>query len=268
MDKLSFSKMQSLGNDFVVLDGLTHKLTTETHEIRDWSDRNLGIGFDQLLVIEPPSDPRADFFFRIFNADGSEAEQCGNGTRCAALFVLEKSLTKKTQLKWQSLGGEFQTSYSSRHEIETLLTVPNHEPTARSLKLNGIEHEIQIYGISIGNPHAVTFVDDIQNIDVEKLGRAIAADDSFPAGANVGFCQVIDSGFLRLRVCERGAGETMACGTGACAAVVVSASKNLIKERVKVSLPGGKLKVFWPAENSTISLKGPATTVFNGSMEI
>ena len=265
---LRFTKMQSLGNDFLVIDALTQEINLPALAIKKLSDRNLGVGFDQLLLIEPPTNPDKDFYFRIFNADGSQAEQCGNGTRCAASFVIDKNLTNKHTLFWQSLGGDFKTCYTSQREIQTQIALANCLPITHTLDIGALENAIEVHAISIGNPHAVVFVDNIQTAEVANVGSAISDSKAFPEGANVGFCQLVDQGFARLRVFERGVGETMACGTGACAAAIVSASKGLIGDKVKISMPGGKLKLAMPKIKDSISLSGPAFKVFEGKLEV
>ena len=268
MNTLCFTKMQSLGNDFMLLDALTREIGLSPEVIKKLSDRKVGIGFDQALMIEPPKNPDKDFCFRIFNADGSEAEQCGNGTRCAASFLLEKQLTKKQTINWESLGGDFSTSYLSQQEIQTNIQLVKSIPETNALELKTLGKCLEVHNISIGNPHAVTFVENIQTVDVNTIGPAISNLDFFPNGVNVGFCQIVDAGFIRLRVFERGVGETQACGTGACAAAIVSASKKLIGHKVKISMPGGKLKLTLPEQKNSILMSGPATKIFDGTVEL
>ncbi len=264
---LKFTKMHSLGNDFMMVDGVSQEADFNTLDIKTWSDRNTGVGFDQLLVIEPPRLPDSDFFFRIYNADGSEAEQCGNGTRCAASFTIEKKLTKKRIIEWQSLGGNFVTSYHSNDEIQTQISVSEADYSVIQLEKTGSGAIREVHSINIGNPHAVTFVNNVHDLDVDGIGTTISKNQEFPEGVNVGFCQVVDRNFIRLRVFERGVGETMACGSGACAASVVSASKDLTNNKVKVSMPGGKLKLINQPEEKTILLIGPAEKVFDGKLK-
>ena len=274
---ISFHKMHSLGNDFMVVDAVSQKLSVQAEQARAWGDRQRGVGFDQLLIIEPPTDPTADFFYRIYNTDGTVAEQCGNGTRCVAMLARQAQLTKKSALVWQSLAGNFRTSFSSSEQIETQMTVPvlDHEEIpfrntsdasgpAASLCDSG--ERIEITPVSMGNPHAVLFVDDILNAPVQSLGARLTQHPAFPQGTNVGFCQVIDRQFVRLRVYERGVGETQACGTGACAAVVAARLHDLVNERVKVSLPGGKLRISWSGPGSAVTMTGPATHVYQGEV--
>ena len=264
---LKFTKMHSLGNDFMLVDGVSQEAEFNSSDIKTWSDRNTGVGFDQLLVVEPPNSPDSDFFFRIYNADGSEAEQCGNGRRCAARFAVEKGLTKKEVIEWQSLGGNFVTSYHSNDEIQTQISLSGSGFKTIKIENTGLQEIREVHSINIGNPHAVTFVNDIHNLEIDSIGTAISKNTAFPEGVNVGFCQVVDRSFLRLRVFERGVGETMACGSGACAASVVSASKDLTNNKVKVSMPGGKLKLINQPEEKTILLIGPAEKVFDGKLK-
>ncbi len=268
MDTLCFTKMHSLGNDFLLLDALSQEINLSPSLIKRLGDRKIGIGFDQLLIIEPPQTSEKDFYFRIFNADASEAEQCGNGTRCAASFVLEKQLTKKETISWESLGGDFKTSYLTPKEIQTHIQLTTRTPETRTLELTTLDKCLEVQNISIGNPHTVTFVEDIQAAEVDNIGRAISEHVDFPNGVNVSFCQIVDSKFIRLRVFERGVGETRACGTGACAAALVSAYKKLIGKKVKISMPGGKLKVTLPERQNSILLSGPANKVFDGKVEL
>jgi diaminopimelate epimerase len=284
---ISFHKMHSLGNDFMVFDAVSQNLALDTDQITTWSDRNRGIGFDQLLVIEPPTVPEADFYFRIYNADGTEAEQCGNGTRCVAALARQLALTKKHELVWQSLAGIFRTTVSTNNQIGTEMTVPvlDHAdipfqpeasgdgPTETSANGSRSESTIcesgerfQITPVSMGNPHAVLFVDDIFDAPVDTIGARLTRHPSFPEGANVGFCQVVDRQFVRLRVYERGVGETLACGTGACAAVVAARLHDRVDERVKVSMPGGKLWIAWSGPGSAVTMSGSATHVYQGEL--
>ena len=277
-----FYKMHSLGNDFMVLDAVSQQVTIQSQAIRNWADRHTGIGFDQLLIIEPPTDPECDFYFRIYNADGSEAEQCGNGTRCVAKLANHLGLTTKRCLTWQSLAGTFTTQADEGGQRYTSqLTVPVLEPddipmdTSQAEQTDShnftIEHGDQRYTItpvSMGNPHAVIFTDDVINTDVEAIGASLTAHPAFPERANIGFCQIMDSQFMRLRVYERGAGETQACGSGACAATVAAHLNSYINGRVKISLPGGKLRASWQGPGEHISLTGPANLVYRGEIQL
>lgn len=285
--RLRFHKMHSLGNDFVVVDGITQSLNLNADLIAAWGTRHTGIGFDQLLTIEPPTETDADFWYRVYNADGSTAEQCGNGTRAVTLLARHLQLTRKTTLHWQSPGGRLTTSFNNPQNIETIMTPPVLEAadipfqSAQAIQAeNDPQHAINSYllsasdknfcvtPVSMGNPHAVMFVDNIFDTDVEAIGRQLTKHPAYPSGTNVEFCQIVDRQFMRLRVFERGVGETQACGSGACAAAVVARLKNLIDPRVKVSLPGGKLRISWSDHNTPLTMTGSATLVFSGELTL
>ena len=275
---VKFYKMHSLGNDFMVLDAVTHECTLSTEIIKRWAQRHEGIGFDQLLMIAPPQQPDADFHYMIYNADGSEAEQCGNGTRCVAWLAQHLGLSNKPQLTWHSKGGVLQTKLLEGRAptvIETTLPVPSLAPgdvpfvassQANTAVLQADGNDFEITAVSTGNPHGVIFVDQIATVDVATIGAALSAHEAFPNHANIGFCQVVDRGFMRLRVYERGVGETRACGTGASAAVVAAHSHDLVDAQVKVSLPGGKLRIRWSGPDQPITMAGGATLVFAGEL--
>ena len=277
-----FYKMHSLGNDFMVLDAVSNNLSIASQAVQRWSDRHTGIGFDQLLVIEPPTDPDADFYFRIYNADGSSAEQCGNGTRCVAMLVNKIGLSAKKKLTWQSLAGIFTTEADETGQrFTSQLTVPELSPgdipfDASHAEQCGehsyaIEHGDQrftITPVSMGNPHAVIFTEDVINADVDAIGGALTCHPAFPERANVGFCQIMDEQFMRLRVYERGTGETQACGSGACAAAVAAQLNGHTDRKVKISLPGGKLRANWPGPGEPITLTGPANLVYQGDIQL
>tara|TARA_Y100000991_G_scaffold201979_1_gene175454 strand:- start:1830 stop:2672 length:843 start_codon:yes stop_codon:yes gene_type:complete len=275
---VKFYKMHSLGNDFMVLDAVTHECTLSTEMIKRWAQRHEGIGFDQLLMIAPPQQPDADFHYMIYNADGSEAEQCGNGTRCVAWLAQHLGLSNKPQLTWHSKGGVLQTKLLEGRAptvIETTLPVPSLAPgdvpfvassQANTAVLQADGNDFEITAVSTGNPHGVIFVDQIATVDVATIGAALSTHEAFPNHANIGFCQVVDRGFMRLRVYERGVGETRACGTGASAAVVAARSHDLVDAQVKVSLPGGKLRIRWSGPDQPITMAGGATLVFAGEL--
>ena len=277
---VKFYKMHSLGNDFMVLDAITYDGPIPTDKIRHWGQRNEGIGFDQLLVIAPPTQTDADFQYLIYNADGSESEQCGNGTRCVAWLVRHLGLSKKTQLTWHSKGGLIKTQLREEHNrtvIETILPTPSLDPAAvpfissANTNIDVLEaagRDFHITAVSTGNPHGVVFVDNIASIDVAAIGAQLSNHGAFPNQANIGFCQVVDRAFVRLRVYERGVGETRACGTGASAAVVAARCQNLVDTQVKVSLPGGKLRIRWSGPNQPITMIGGATLVFTGEIDL
>ncbi len=282
---LQFAKMHGLGNDFMVLDLVTQHWEPSTTQVRAWADRQTGVGFDQLLLIEPPTDPDADFRYRIFNADGDEVEQCGNGARCAAHYVAHRQLSPKPDLIMQTLGGHITTRLLERGQVEVDMGQPRlrpqdipFDPSAGpgASPVPGCEatYEMDVLGspqrfttVSVGNPHCVLLVDSVANAPVTELGAELVGHPVFPEGANIGFCQVVDRSFIRLRVYERGVGETRACGTGACAAVVAAHLLGRVGSRVKVSLPGGKVRIGWQGVGTPVTLTGPATLVFEGQIE-
>ena len=272
---LRFAKMHGLGNDFMVVDLVTQNLEIRPEAVRRWSNRRTGIGFDQLLALEYPTEPDADFRFRIYNADGSSAEQCGNGARCIACFVRRENLSPKTELELQTESGRIRTALVSQG-VRVDMGIPSTHPVdvpfaaepdrlSHALDVGGEHYEI--VPVSMGNPHGVLFVDNAAAADVAAVGAALTRHARFPQGANIGFCEVVDRGFLRLRVHERGVGETPACGTGACAAVVAGRLKGKLDESVKVSLPGGKVRIAWKGPGAPVRMTGPAETVYEGSVE-
>jgi len=279
---LVFYKMHSLGNDFMVIEAVTQNVELDPAQIAEWGDRNTGVGFDQLLVIEPPTIADVDFHFRIFNTDGSSAEQCGNGTRAVALLARQLGLSKKSELRWQSAAGTIRTRFHNPQHIESTMTVPvlavadipfdpthaqaAEHPAAQVFELHADDHAYVVTPVSMGNPHGVIFVDDLLGTDVAAIGARLAIHAAFPQGANIGFCQVVDRQFIRLRVFERGVGETRACGSGACAAVVAARLHDKVDPRCKVSLPGGKLRIAWPELQSPVTMSGAATLVFRGEL--
>jgi diaminopimelate epimerase len=275
--QLRFAKMHGLGNDFMVIDRVSQHFDLEPELVRRWADRHTGVGFDQLLAVEPPGDPEADFRYRIFNADGSEAEQCGNGARCFARFVADNQLSVKDTLVLETNGGPISTTLKSDDQVEVDMGVPSTQPadvpfeadTRELAYLVNVDNcRVAVTPVSVGNPHAVIFVDSVADAPVASLGAALSRHDRFPEGANVGFCQVVDRGFARLRVFERGVGETRACGTGACAAVVAGKINSHLGERVKISLPGGKVRINWPGPGSPVKMIGPACLVYEGTIDL
>ena len=277
---VKFYKMQSLGNDFMVLDAISSGDPLPIEKIKQWGLRNEGVGFDQLLVIAPPNRPDADFQYLIYNADGSESEQCGNGTRCVAWLVRHLGLSNKSRLTWHSKGGVIHTRLLEERNpmmIETTLPAPSLDastvPFVANTKTNTAVLEVdnrdfKVTAVSTGNPHGVVFVDNIATVDVATIGAQLSIHSAFPNHANIGFCQVVDRSFVRLRVYERGVGETRACGTGASAAVVAAHSQSLVDTQVKVSLPGGKLRIRWSGPNQPITMSGEATLVFEGEINL
>ena len=274
---LHFSKMQGIGNDFMVVDGVTQNVFLSKEQIKALADRHFGIGFDQLLLVEPPFDPELDFHYRIFNADGSEVEQCGNGARCFARFVRYRQLTNKSRISVSTKSGNIVLYVEDDEQITVNMGVPQLEPGKIPMRANRqeltylerINGETVMFGAaSMGNPHAVVTVADAKNAAVETLGPALQAHERFPASVNVGFMEVVSSDHIRLRVYERGAGETLACGTGACAAAVVGQLQGKLGPKVRVDLPGGSLTIRWKGGDSPVRMTGPAEHVFDGVIEL
>ncbi|MDO3383072.1 diaminopimelate epimerase [Gilvimarinus algae] len=275
--RLRFTKMHGLGNDFVVIDGISQKVRLTPDKVRKLSDRHFGIGCDQVLVVEVPDSPEVDFRYRIFNADGSEVENCGNGARCFARFVRDRRLTGKTDIRVQTAGGLMTLTVHEDDDVSVNMGVPvlapEHIPftapaQAETYPLELESRQLEISAVSMGNPHAVTLVEDIDSAPVEVLGPMVEAHPRFPARVNAGFMQIVSPTEVRLRVFERGVGETLACGTGACAAVVTGRIRGLLDERVSVHLPGGKLEIRWAGDGEPVIMKGPATNVFHGQVKL
>ena len=280
MATLKFSKMHGLGNDFMVIDGTRQTFRPDAAQIQAWADRHTGIGFDQLLLVEKTDTPDVDFRYRIFNADGGEVEQCGNGARCFVKFVSEHGLTNKRTIRVETARGIIEPSLNDNGLITVNMGQPQFAPkdvpfVLRSGEQAGEKSYIvvneldsaQMSLLSMGNPHAVMLVDDTAAAPVAEWGAALQNHSRFPARVNVGFMQVVDAHHIRLRVFERGSGETQACGTGACAAVVSGVRWGLLAagEDVRVSLPGGDLYIRW-AEGEPVWMTGPAVTVFEGEL--
>jgi diaminopimelate epimerase len=274
---LRFTKMHGLGNDFVVLDLITQSVRLDAQLIRFLADRHRGIGCDQVLVVEPPTDPDMDFLYRIYNQDGSEAQQCGNGARCVAKFIRDRRLSAKRRLRVETLGGPISMSCGKGNVVTVSMGIPRLSPQeipftasrqATVYTLEACGQPVEISAVSMGNPHAVLVVDDVETAPVATLGPVLEQHPDFPERTNVGFLQVLDRGEVRLRVFERGAGETMACGSGACAAVVAGRIRGLLDERVRVHLPGGFLQIEWRGEGEPLMMTGPATTVFEGQIAL
>ncbi|TVP88737.1 MAG: diaminopimelate epimerase [Pseudomonadaceae bacterium] len=274
---LRFTKMHGLGNDFMVIDLVTQHVSLNPKLIRQWSDRRFGIGFDQLLLVEPPTNPDMDFCYRIFNADGSEVEQCGNGARCFARFVQDKRLTAKDEIHVQTAGGPIVLKVRRDGQVRVNMGAPRFAPAeipfqaetqALTYALAVGEHSLDIATVSMGNPHCVTLVDDLDSVGVEHLGPLIESHVRFPQRVNAGFMQLLDPHHVRLRVYERGAGETLACGTGACAAAVAGIRQGLLQSPVKVDLPGGQLLIEWDGAGQPVMMTGPATRVYEGQIRV
>ena len=265
MASLSFAKMHGAGNDFVVLDCSAERFNLNAAQIRSISDRHRGIGFDQLLVVERPGAPGADFRYRIFNADGGEVEQCGNGARCFVKFVHAKGLTRKREIVVETLGGLIRPRLEDDGEV----TVDMGRPAFSGDEILEVDGEkVPVTLVSMGNPHAVQVVGDVAAAPVTTQGPRLERHARFPHGVNAGYLQVLDRHAIALRVWERGAGETLSCGTGACAAAVVGISRKLLQSPVAVKTRGGTLTVAWAGGDNAVSMKGPATLVFEGTVEI
>ena len=272
-----FTKMHGAGNDFVVLDGVRRPLRLTAAQIRRIADRRLGVGCDQVLLVERPTRADADFRYRIFNSDGGEVEQCGNGARCFARFVRDQRLTDKDEIRAETLAGVIVPRLEPDGRVSVNMGAPRFEPAeipftapARAevydLELDGTVAQVSV--LSMGNPHAVQIVPDVDRAPVATQGPLIERHPRFPRRVNAGYMQIVDRGHIRLRVYERGAGETPACGTGACAAVVAGRQRGLLDVSVEVSLPGGVLQVTWDGPGRPVWLTGPAVTVFEGSMDL
>ncbi len=270
-----FSKMHGLGNDFMVVDCITQNIFFSPDLIRRLADRHTGVGFDQLLVVEAPYDPETDFHYRIFNADGSEVEQCGNGARCFARFVRMKGLTNKYTIAVSTKKGKMILNIEEDDQITVNMGKPEFEPSkipfrakqAEKTYIMRVEDNTLFCGaVSMGNPHVVTVVDDVMTAEVETLGPLLESHERFPERVNAGFMQVVNRSEIKLRVYERGAGETRACGSGACAAVAIGISQGLLDEKVQVHLPGGSLIIEWKGAGKPLMMTGPAMHVFDGQL--
>jgi diaminopimelate epimerase len=275
--KLKFTKMQGLGNDFVVFDGVRQSVQLNPRQIRQIADRHFGVGCDQLLLVEKSTVSDVDFRYRIFNADGGEVEQCGNGARCFVRFVHDQGLTHKTEIRVETACGIIVPRLENdglvtvnmgapRFELGDIPFITDKRALTYTLDLAG--EMVEISALSMGNPHAVQVVADAESAPVAQQGPLIERHQRFPQRVNAGFMQVVDRGHIRLRVFERGAGETLACGTGACAAVVAGITRGLLDEAVKVSTHGGDLTIRWEGEGQPVWMTGPAVVVFNGEMDI
>jgi diaminopimelate epimerase len=273
---LKFTKLHGLGNDFVVIDAITQSVNLTDSQIRFLADRHFGIGCDQLLIVEKPDTADCDFKYRIFNADGGEVAQCGNGARCFARFVKDKGLTDKDEIAVQTQSGIIYPTIQSNSDVMVDMGLPRFVPEvipfeanetliSYPLELNN-NLSVEIGVVSMGNPHAVIVVEDSEVADVETIGPQVESHSRFPERVNVGFMEVLSPEHIRLRVYERGAGETQACGTGACAAVVSGIKRGLLARNVTVSLLGGDLTIAWPDDNASVWMTGPTTHVFDGEI--
>ena len=285
--RVRFSKMHGLGNDFMVVDLVSQHIHLDPALVARLGDRRTGVGFDQLLAVEPPTDPDADFFYRIYNSDGSEAEQCGNGARCFAAFISTNRLSVKRKLRLQTIAGVITTELCDDGNVTVDMGVPSVAPATVPFDTAATESvpdaddvagpgqyisadgdTFRVTPVSIGNPHAVLFVPSVADADVQRIGAALTRHQAFPEGANIGFCEIVDKGFMRLRVYERGVGETRACGTGACAAVVAAQLAGRCEQRMKVSLPGGKARIHWGGPGQPVTMTGPACLVYEGQITL
>jgi len=269
--------MHGTGNDFVVIDAIHQSIALSSEQIRFLGDRHFGVGCDQILLVEPCTTADADFRYRIFNRDGNEVEQCGNGARCFARFVHEKGLTTKSNIRVETLAGIIEIIRDQSGDVTVNMGQPVFAPNALPML---VDHQSDQYhievdnlalefgAVSMGNPHAVFLVDDVEIAPVQQWGELLQTHALFPQCVNVGFMQVVNKDRVRLRVFERGAGETLACGTGACAAVVVGNLWKILNNRVTVELPGGNLLIRWEGKNAPVFLTGPAQTVFEGQITL
>ena len=275
MNKVRFTKMHGLGNDFVVLDTINQKIALTPEKIQLLANRHLGVGCDQVLLVQPSTSADSDFIYRIFNADGTEAEQCGNGARCFVRFVYDNGLTQKKELRLQTKKGIISTRLEQDGQVTVNMGKPIFIPhlipflreeieTTYTLMCDGQPLICNV--LSMGNPHAVLFVESIAEAPVQRIGSALQAHPIFPEKVNVGFAQVLKENYIKLRVFERGVGETLSCGTGACAAVVAGIQRNLLSPTTVVETRGGKLTISWPEKEGAVLMTGPAKSVFQGEM--
>ena len=274
---LEFTKMHGLGNDFMVVDLISQRAFLDATTIRRLADRNFGIGFDQLLIVEAPDYPNVDFKYRIFNADGSEVEQCGNGVRCFARFVHDRHLTNKNKFKVQTKAGIVEPELGQNGWVRVNMSYPKFLPNEIPFIAEEPENlydidladseKLTIDVVNMGNPHAVTIVADVLTADVAKIGPQVESHVRFPERVNAGFMQIIDESNVRLRVFERGVGETLACGTGACAAAVSGMRRGLLGHKVNVELAGGSLQIEWK-EGEVVWMTGPTATVYEGRLDL
>jgi len=275
--KIRFTKMHGLGNDFVVIDAVRQAIDLTPAQVRWLADRRFGVGCDQLLLVEKPPRPDVDFGYRIFNADGGEVEQCGNGARCFVRFVHEQGLSEKREIRVATKSGIIAPRLEANGEVSVDMGAPIFVPAeipfvsesgATVQALQAGDQVFEITAVSMGNPHAVQVVDDIDNAPVARHGPLIEAHPRFPRRVNAGFMQVLDRHAIRLRVHERGVGETLACGTGACAAAVAGIRRGLLDTPVRVTTRGGDLLIAWNGNGTSVIMTGPATTVFTGEAEL
>jgi diaminopimelate epimerase len=275
--KIQFSKMHGLGNDFMVIDGINQTVSLTPELIALWADRHFGIGFDQLLLVQSPESDSAMFKYRIFNADGDEVSQCGNGARCFARFVREKGLTDATIIPVETNNGLLELKVIDDEQVLVNMGIPNFEPLnipmnrdqrAAQYQIKLDEIVISISALSIGNPHAVMLVDNVDTAAVETIGPTVESHEDFPERVNVGFLQIIDRNHFKLRVYERGSGETMACGSGACAAMAAGQMLGLLDTRATATLRGGDLILDWQGEGRPVMMTGSTAMVYQGEITV
>ncbi|WP_374277095.1 diaminopimelate epimerase [Azonexus sp.] len=275
--KLKFTKMHGLGNDFVVLDGVRQSVSLTPEQLRYLGDRHFGVGCDQILLVEKPTRPEADFRYRIFNADGGEVEQCGNGARCFARFVHDQGLTDRREIRVETQKGIIAPRLEGDGNVTVDMGEPRflpaeipflHDDDVVIHSLDVADETLEISVVSMGNPHAVQVVADVETAPVGAHGPLIENHERFPQRVNAGFMQIVDRHTIRLRVYERGAGETLACGTGACAAAVAGIRRGELESPVRVHTRGGELTIAWGGEGRPVLMTGPAVTVFTGEIEL
>lgn len=277
--QIEFTKMHGLGNDFVVIDAINQSVSLSSEQIKAISNRHFGIGCDQLLLVEKSDVENADFRYRIYNGEGSEVEQCGNGARCFAVFVRDQGLTDKTEISVVTNTGNIVLKVESEDRVRVDMGAPILNPQdipfvsdkqaatyTLSLNVDGDKIEITLSAVSMGNPHAVILVDDVNTAEVKRVGTAVQNHPCFPNSVNVGFMQIVDRSTVKLRVYERGVGETQACGTGACAAVVAGNNRGLLDATVETQLLGGNLSINWEGNQNPVMMSGPTATVFKGTI--
>ena len=275
--KLKFSKMHGLGNDFVVLDGVRQQVDLSPEQLRYLADRNFGVGCDQILLVEKATQAGVDFRYRIFNADGGEVEQCGNGARCFVRFVHEQGLTDKRQIRVETMRGIIEPRLEGDGNVTVDMGEPRFQPAEIPFLadddviihlLDVADETLETTVVSMGNPHAVQVVEDVDSHPVGEHGPLIERHERFPKRVNAGFMQIVDEHHIKLRVYERGSGETLACGTGACAAAVAGIRRGLLESPVRVATRGGELNIAWGGPGRPVLMTGPAVTVFEGEIEL
>lgn len=272
----SFTKMQALGNDFVVINGVSQQINLSASSIQHFADRHFGIGFDQLLLIESPKNNQADFYYRIFNADGSEVAQCGNGARCVARFVKAQGLTNKSKITFQTHCGIIHCHLLKNNLVKVNMGCPELNPkkipfiartekTTYRLSVHSLQKRFTVSVVSMGNPHCILWIKKLSTLSIQKIGALLSKHPHFPEETNVGFVEVLNRHTIFLRVFERGVGETLACGSAACAAMVASKLRHFVDDKVEILMQGGKLNITWYGKNTPLWVTGPAEFVFNAS---